>query len=85
VAVIVALAVGTPVIVTALLNGSDIVKVNDAVKRYRSLSSHVACSFTGVDHGHGFVPAPERGHAHARDHAHGMAEAFWLHRFDRCS
>jgi hypothetical protein len=25
----------------------------------------------GVDHGHGIVPVPERGHDHGRDHVHG--------------
>jgi hypothetical protein len=25
----------------------------------------------GVDHGHGIVPVPERGHDHGRDHGHG--------------
>jgi len=30
-----------------------------------------ACSFHGVDHGHGIVPVHERGHDHGRDHDHG--------------
>jgi hypothetical protein len=54
VAVIVALAVGAPVILAALLNESKIVKVIDAVRR--SSPPQVASSFTGADHGHGVVP-----------------------------
>src|SRR5688572_20879794 len=58
-----------------------------ACKRYRSPPWQVACSFTGVDHGHGFVPAPGRGHDSGRDHVHahghGMATAFHTTGFDR--
>jgi len=85
--VIVALAVAVPLIVAALLNGSDLVKVFDAVRRSGALSFVQRATVRsreatqrlvyGIDHGHGMVPVPERGHDHGRDHVHrhGMATA----------
>jgi hypothetical protein len=49
-----------------------------ACQRYRPLPSQVASSFTGLDHGHGIVPAHERGHHPGRDHGHGHGVS---HRF----
>jgi hypothetical protein len=49
-----------------------------ACQRYRPPPSQVACSFKGVDHGHGIVPAHERGHDHGRGHGHGNVEATGL-------
>jgi ABC-type nickel/cobalt efflux system permease component RcnA len=69
--------------VAALVSWNDIVKVDRRRPMLlevqhasmsvsdRPLPSQVASSFTGVDHGHGIVPAHERGHAHGRDHGHG--------------
>jgi hypothetical protein len=66
VTVSVALDVGAPVMVAALGNRNEIVKVFDAVRR--SGVDEVRVLVHGLDHAHGSVPAPERGHVPGRDH-----------------
>ena len=72
--VIVAFYVAAPVSVAALLNGSAIVWI-DIVRRLGSMSfvqvarpvaqGRLRVVFScGIDHGHGMVPVPERGHYH---------------------
>jgi hypothetical protein len=60
-------AVAAPVSVIALVNGSDSVNVVDAIRFESRVLVH------GMDHGHGVVPAHERGHDYGSDHvdAHG--------------
>ena len=46
-----------------------------------SVATLVACSFTGFDHGHGIVPAHERGHDPGCDHVHVYGHGVQHHRF----
>jgi hypothetical protein len=57
--------------VAALGNRNETVRVIDAVRRSIARSAPRCVLVPGLDHAHGSVPAPERGHVPERDHEHG--------------